>query len=322
MARPLPTLDALLEGLARGDRATIGRAVTLVESTRPEHRELADTLLEALGEPPRPTLRIGVTGVPGVGKSTFIDAWGLALIARGHRVGVLAVDPSSARTGGSILGDKTRMGRLSACPEAFIRPSPTGGTLGGVAARTREAVRILEGAGFDRILIETVGVGQSETAVANMCDLFMLLALPGAGDELQGIKRGIMEMADLVVVTKADGDQAALAGRARAQLSGALRMLHGHGGAPEVMAVSALEGAGLEGVAETCEAMAAARTADGSLGARRRRQNTHWLWALVDEALRRRVHERGGADVAAIVANVEAGRMSVARGARAILALG
>lgn len=320
MARPLLPLDAYLAGIAVGDRAIIGRAITLVESTRPEHRQVAEKLLETLATSARQTLRIGITGVPGVGKSTFIDGFALELIGRGHRVGVIAVDPSSERTGGSILGDKTRMARLAVEPNAFIRPSPTGGTLGGVAARTREAMLVLEAAGHDVMLVETVGVGQSETAVANLTDLFVLLALPGAGDELQGIKRGITEMADIVVVTKADGDQVRLAQRAQVQLGGALRLLHGHREAPAVMSVSALEGTGLGVVADVCMQLQQQRLQDGGFSLKRADQAVHWLWTLVDEGLRALIHRRGDGDVAAIEADVRRGCLSVIAGAHRLLA--
>jgi len=248
MPRAFPTIADIEAGLASGDRAIIGRALTLVESKHPDHRSMASELLLRLSaHPPLATQRVGITGAPGVGKSTFIDALGIQLTAAGHRVAVLAVDPSSERTGGSILGDKTRMARLCVDPNAFIRPSPAGRTLGGIAARTREMMLVLEAAGFDIVLIETVGVGQSETAVRHLSDTFVLLALAGAGDELQGIKRGIMELADVVLVTKADGDNVIAAKRAAAQLRGALRLLHttleDHTWLPPVLSVSALPNA-------------------------------------------------------------------------------
>jgi LAO/AO transport system kinase len=314
-----PSVDALLDGLARGDRAHIGRAITLVESTVPAHRADAETLLSRLPPPHGPTLRLGITGPPGVGKSTFIDAFGLSAIAAGHKVGVLAVDPSSARTGGSILGDKTRMGRLTLEAAAFIRPSPAGTTLGGVAARTGEAMRILEAAGFDLILVETVGVGQSETAVADLTDLFVLLALPGAGDELQGMKRGIMELADLVLVTKADGDQLPLALRAQSQLATALRLLHGRAEAPPVQTVSALGGIGLEAALTAVHALASERRARGTFATRRAGQAVRWLWTLVDEAVRARVHAQPDGRIAALEAAVREGTLSAWAGARAML---
>jgi LAO/AO transport system kinase len=219
-----PDIARLAEGVRGGDRRALSRAITLVESTRADHREAARALLDALrgrGD----ALRLGLSGPPGVGKSTFIEGFGLRLIARGLRIAVLAVDPSSARSGGSILGDKTRMERLSRAPQAFIRPSPSGGALGGVARRTREASALCEAAGYDAILIETVGVGQSEIMVADMTDVFALLIAPGGGDELQGVKRGVMEIADLVVVNKADGELKKVANRTRADYEGALRLL-------------------------------------------------------------------------------------------------
>ena len=321
MPRPRLTTDDLLAGLARGDRAVIGRAITLVESTLPAHRAEAEALLARLPTLGAPTIRLGITGVPGVGKSTFIDAFGMHLVAAGHKVGVLAVDPSSARSGGSILGDKTRMSRLSVEPAAFIRPSPAGGTLGGVAARTGEAIKVLEAAGFDVILVETVGVGQSETAVADLTDLFVLLALPGAGDELQGIKRGIMELADLVIVTKADGDQSLLARRAQSQLTTALRLLHGHAATPPVLTVSALDGVGLDQVLTAARDLQADRHASGAFEARRAHQAVRWLWTLVDEAVRARVRHAGDGQIAAIEADVREGRVGAWAGSRALLAV-
>ncbi len=221
------TLEAppLLERLLRGERAALARAITLVESRKPAHRAEAGALIAAALPHAGKSLRVGISGVPGVGKSTAIDALGVFLTGRGHKVAVLAVDPSSSRTGGSILGDKTRMARLSVDPNAYVRPSPSSGTLGGVAARTREAMVLCEAAGFDVILVETVGVGQSETTVADLTDLFLLLALPGAGDELQGIKKGVIEIADLIAVNKADGEGATRARAAAAELRAALHIL-------------------------------------------------------------------------------------------------
>ncbi len=244
---------ALVAALAAGDRRALSRAITLVESTREDHRAAARALLARLG-PDRGAdgLRIGLTGTPGVGKSSFIERFGLMLVERGHRVAVLAVDPSSERSGGAILGDKTRMERLARHPSAFIRPSPSGRTAGGVAARTRECIRLLEAAGHDVVIVETVGVGQSETRVAEMTDVFLLLIAPGGGDELQGVKRGIMEIADLIVVNKADGALEGLAEATRADYAGALRLLRRRAGDPEgipaALAASAATGAGLEAV--------------------------------------------------------------------------
>lgn len=299
MARAFPTVDAICAGLAAGDRAIIGRALTLVESKHPDHRRLAAELLARV--PRRTTQRVGITGAPGVGKSTFIDALGIQLTAAGHRVAVLAVDPSSERTGGSILGDKTRMGRLCVDPNAFIRPSPAGRTLGGVAARTREMMLVLEAAGFDIVLIETVGVGQSETAVRHLSDTFVLLALAGAGDELQGIKRGIMELADVVLVTKADGDNVAPAQRAAAQLRGALLLLHPRdepaAWSPPVLPVSALPlpgGSHDPSLATAWEAIMrhhVGLATSARLASQRGDQAVRWLWTLIDERLRERVRK-------------------------------
>lgn len=319
MARALPSLEALEAGIASGDRALIGRALTLVESKHPEHRRLADRLLSRLPAPS--AVRIGITGAPGVGKSTFIDALGVHLTERGHRVAVLAVDPSSERSGGSILGDKTRMARLCASPSAFIRPSPSGGTLGGIAARTRESMRVLEAAGFDVVLVETVGVGQSETAVRHLTDTFVLLALAGAGDELQGIKRGIMELADIVLVTKADGINVTPARRAAAQLRTALRLLHGAERRPPVLLVSAPPGPEHHGLTEAWEAMREHHhqlEASGALATRRAEQAVHWLWTLVEERLRARVHH--APDLANLEADVRAGRVAPQTAAEHILA--
>jgi len=304
MTRAFPTVTALLAGLAAGDRTLIGRALTLVESRHPEHRERAADLLARL--PRADALRIGITGAPGVGKSTLIDALGVQLTAAGHRVAVLAIDPSSERSGGSILGDKTRMARLAVDPQAFIRPSPAGGTLGGIAARTREAMLVLEAAGFDVVLIETVGVGQSETAVRHLCDVFVLLALAGAGDELQGIKRGIMELADVVLVTKADGDNVTAAARAAAQLRAALRLTR-HGEVPVMTVSAAHEPATLGAAWRSIRDHHAALAADGRLAALRSEQAVRWLWTLIDERLRERV--RRHPDCLAIEAAVRAGTL-------------
>jgi LAO/AO transport system kinase len=270
-------------GVRTGSPAWLGRAITLVESTRPDHRELAQRLLVALGPAPAGTRRIGVTGVPGVGKSTFVDALGSRLTEAGHRVAVLAVDPSSTRTGGSILGDKTRMTRLAADPRAFVRPSPTAGTLGGVAAATREAIAVVEAAGFDVVIVETVGVGQSETTVADMVDTFLLLALARTGDQLQGIKKGVLEIADVIAVNKADGPHAVEAKRAARELAGALRLLRGPDGAgqPPVVTCSALEGTGLDDVWQQLAHHHDTLAASGELDRRRRRQQIDWVWATV-----------------------------------------
>ncbi|HWH81574.1 MAG TPA: methylmalonyl Co-A mutase-associated GTPase MeaB [Burkholderiaceae bacterium] len=271
---------ALLGDEPGARRRGLAKAITLLESTRADHRARADALLNALLPATGRGLRLGISGVPGVGKSTFIEALGLALIAQGHRVAVLAIDPSSSLSGGSILGDKTRMERLSTHEAAFVRPSPASGTLGGVAEKTREALLVCEAAGFDIVIVETVGVGQSETAVAGMTDLFALLQLPNAGDELQALKKGVMELADLVVINKADLDPAA-ATRAQAQIAGSLRLFAGHDDAPRVMTLSALKN---QGVAEFWAAVQAEhqrRVASGAFAARRTAQSREWLWDIV-----------------------------------------
>ncbi len=267
-----------------GDRRALARAITLIESTRPDDQPRAEALLAALGPAPAKSWRIGITGAPGVGKSTFIEAFGLHALGLGRKVAVLAVDPSSSLTGGSILGDKTRMERLTREPGAFIRPSPSGGELGGVARRTREAVSLVEAAGYDLVIVETVGVGQSETAVAAMTDIFLLLLAPGAGDSLQGVKRGIMELADLVLVNKADGALAQVARHVVADHRAALTLMRPHEGwwTPRVEACSAQTG---EGIAEAWDVVAAymAAAGDASLAAKRRHQGAA---ALRDEVAR------------------------------------
>ncbi|MCF7701136.1 methylmalonyl Co-A mutase-associated GTPase MeaB [Loktanella sp. M215] len=318
-------IPQLTQGIRAGDRRALSRAITLIESARDDHRDLALHLLDALGQD-RQALRIGLSGTPGVGKSTFIESFGLMLTGQGMRVAVLAVDPSSARSGGSILGDKTRMDHLARDPRAFIRPSPSQTQLGGVARRTRDAVRLCEAAGFEVVLIETVGVGQSETMVAQMADLFVLLLAPAGGDELQGVKRGIMEMADLVLVNKADGDLKAQAMRTCADYAGALRLLRKRAqdrdGFPLAMTVSALDGAGLAQAWDRMQELVAWRRDTGVLAATRADQARHWfredlrteMLALLtrDPELQARM-----ADLEAAVA---AGRMTPALAARAALA--
>jgi LAO/AO transport system kinase len=282
-------VEALAPAVARGNRRALAKAITLIESTRPDHRAQADALLDVLMPRTGRALRIGISGVPGVGKSAFIEVLGLMLIGRGHRLAVLAIDPSSSRTGGSILGDKTRMARLSVHEAAFIRPSPTSGALGGVAEHTREAALLAEAAGYDIVIVETVGVGQSETAVAGMTDLFVLMQLPNAGDDLQAIKRGVMELADLVVIHKADLDPAA-ATRAQAQVSSALRIFGQHGnpsyqGSAPVLLASALKADGVEAVWSAIEAEIARRRASGAFEARRREQAQSWLWEIIRSRL-------------------------------------
>ncbi|MEU6140580.1 methylmalonyl Co-A mutase-associated GTPase MeaB [Streptomyces sp. NPDC047081] len=285
-------VDAYVKGVLDGKRSVIARAITLVESTRPQHRALAQELLTELLPHSGRARRIGVSGVPGVGKSTFIDAFGTMLTSLGHRVAVLAVDPSSSRTGGSILGDKTRMERLAVDPAAFVRPSPTSGTLGGVAKATRESMVVMEAAGYDVVLVETVGVGQSETTVANMVDSFLLLTLARTGDQLQGIKKGVLELADVIAVNKADGPHQRDAQAAARELAGALRLMHGKDPVwtPPVLSCSGRESAGLDTVWERLEQHRALLDSTGRLTAKRRDQQVDWTWAMVRDELLGRLH--------------------------------
>jgi len=265
----------------------MGRAITLVESVHPEHTERAQELLTRLLPHATASHRVGITGVPGVGKSTFIDELGTRLTSAGSRVAVLAVDPTSTRTGGSILGDKTRMARLGVDPNAFIRPSPTAGTLGGVSRRTRETATVVEAAGYDTVLIETVGVGQSETVVAEMVDFFLVLMLPGAGDELQGIKKGVLELADLIAVNKADGDNATAARHAAADYSAAMRLLQPASPTwtPRVLLCSGLHATGIDELWQTVTEHRAAMTATGELDDKRTEQRVRWMWATVEDRI-------------------------------------
>lgn len=293
MSAPMTEIETLGDAVLSGDRRALARAITLVESGRDDHRAKADQLLEHVATAGRQALRIGLSGTPGVGKSTFIEAFGTNLTGQGKRVAVLAVDPSSARSGGSILGDKTRMERLARDPLAFIRPSPSQTELGGVARRTRDAVALCEAAGFDVVLIETVGVGQSETIVSAMSDIFLLLIAPGGGDELQGVKRGIMEIADIIVVNKADGDLKPVATRTAADYAGALRLLRKREGDPEdfpkVLTVSSLDGTGLDTVWSEIEVLAGYREETGYAEARRAEQAGLWFEDEVKQALLRRL---------------------------------
>ncbi|MEE1740462.1 methylmalonyl Co-A mutase-associated GTPase MeaB [Streptomyces sp. BE147] len=279
--------DAYAGGVLDGKRAFIARAITLVESTRPDHRALAQRLLGELLPHSGRARRIGVSGVPGVGKSTFIDALGTMLTGLGHRVAVLAVDPSSSRTGGSILGDKTRMERLAVDRNAFVRPSPTAGTLGGVARATRESMVVMEAAGYDVVLVETVGVGQSETAVANMVDTFLLLTLARTGDQLQGIKKGVLELADAIAVNKADGPHERDARSAARELAGALRLMHPADAAwtPPVLTCSARESSGLDALWERLEQHRTLLESTGRLAAKRSEQQVDWTWTMVRDEL-------------------------------------
>lgn len=294
--------QAYVDGVRGGDRAILARAITLVESERRAHAELAHEVLEALLPQTGGAYRVGISGVPGAGKSTFIDALGTMLTDQGHRVAVLAVDPTSSISGGSILGDKTRMSALSHDPNAFIRPSPTSGTLGGVARKTRESILLCEAAGFDVVLVETVGVGQSETIVAGMVDYFLVLLIAGAGDELQGIKRGILEVADMLAINKADGDNRRRAIRAQASYQSALRLMRG-GSVPPVVTCSALEKTGLGELWALVVESQRDLEASGELVRKRQRQQVQWMWDMVEDGLRRAL--RGDPDLAALTAELE-----------------
>jgi LAO/AO transport system kinase len=284
-------IDAVAESVRANERSGLARAITLVESTRADHRDLAQQLLLRVLPDAGGSHRVGITGVPGVGKSTFIDALGMRLIEQGHRVAVLAVDPSSTRTGGSILGDKTRMSRLAVQENAYIRPSPTSGTLGGVARATRETIVLLEAAGFDVILVETVGVGQSEVTVANMVDCFTFLTLARTGDQLQGIKKGVLELADLVAVNKADGKHATDAKNAARELAGALRLIYPHDAIwkPPVLTMSAIEGTGLDEFWNTVLRHQQVLRDAGEFAEKRRKQQVDWTWTMVNDQLLRRL---------------------------------
>jgi len=325
--------DAVCGPVGPAQRRAIAKTITLLESSRDDHRARADELLNALLPASGRSLRLGISGVPGVGKSTFIEGLGLHLIEHGHRVAVLAVDPSSTVSGGSILGDKTRMERLSVDTRAFIRPSPSSGTLGGVAEKTRECMLVLEAAGYDIVIVETVGVGQSETAVAGMTDMFVLLQLPNAGDDLQAIKKGVMELADLVVINKADIDAVA-AGRAQAQIAGALRLfgLHGHPDhahhdatmwQPQVLQMSALKSTGLPEFWAAVARFQELQTTSGRLEARRHRQDQAWMWERIEAGLRLRFrqHPRVREALAPMTEDVRAGSLAASVAARRLLEL-
>jgi GTPase len=319
------TETADLAGAVRaGDRRALARAITLVESTRADHHADAVALLDAILPATGTATRVGISGAPGAGKSTFIEALGLSLVAAGHRVAVLAVDPSSVRSGGSILGDKTRMEQLSRRSEAYIRPSPSGGTLGGVARRTREALLVCEAAGFDVVLVETVGVGQSEVAVAGMVDLFVLLLGPGAGDELQGVKRGIVELADLLVVNKADGDLLDLARHTAADYAHALHLVRANDDTTidRVRTCSALLGEGITEVWDAIVALVAAARGSGELDARRAEQARAWMWSEVTDTLLDELRSDPGvrAEIDALEDDVSRARISPGAAARRVLA--
>jgi LAO/AO transport system kinase len=316
---------ALAQSIRAGDRSALARAITIVESTRADHREQAQRLLMELspGSAAAPSSRVGITGVPGVGKSTTIEALGMYLIGRGHRVAVLAVDPSSTRTGRSILGDKTRMARLAVNKDAYIRPSPTSGTLGGVARATRETIVLLEAARFDVILVETVGVGQSEVAVSNMVDTFVFLTLARTGDQLQGIKKGVLELADIVVVNKADGEHAIEARAAARELAAAIRLIYPRETLwrPPVLTMSALDGIGLEELWDAIGKHREVLTAAGEFDARRRAQQVDWTWAMVRDAVLDRVltHPAVKALRAEVERQVRDGEITPALAARRIV---
>ncbi len=330
---PSALLDGILHGDPAGQRRAMAKAITLLESTRIDHRAQADELLTALLPRTGSAFRLGISGVPGVGKSTFIEALGLYLIERGHRVAVLTIDPSSTVSGGSILGDKTRMEKLSVHEQAYIRPSPSSGTLGGVAEKTREAMLVCEAAGYDIVIVETVGVGQSETAVSGMTDMFVLMQLPNAGDDLQAIKKGVMELADLVVINKADLDPDA-ATRARAQITSSLRLLglqghpeHAHHNDafwhPQVIQLSALLGRGVDAFWTEVSNYRRLQTDNGRLGMRRQQQARAWMWERIDAGLKQRfrAHPSVRAELDGITQQVLAGQLPASTAARRLLDL-
>ena len=331
----IPSLTELRSTTPAVQRRAMAKAITLLESTRADHRAQADALLTDLLPFTGQSIRLGISGVPGVGKSTFIEALGLYLIAQGHRVAVLTIDPSSTVSGGSILGDKTRMERLSAHERAYIRPSPSSGTLGGVAEKTREAMLVCEAAGYDVVIVETVGVGQSETAVANMCDMFVLMQLPNAGDDLQAIKKGVMELADLVVINKADIDAHA-ATRAEAQITSAMRLFglvnnamgsaqaeaydqHWH---PQVLQLSALHNKGVDAFWHAVSQFKVLQTANGQLAARRQQQALAWMWQRIDAGLKQAFHQDPavGLLLPQMLAQVASGQLPASTAARQLLA--
>jgi LAO/AO transport system kinase len=327
----MSTASAITGTPGAQQRRAIAKAITLLESTRADHRAQGDALLTELLPHTGQSFRLGISGVPGVGKSTFIEALGLALIEQGHRVAVLAIDPSSTLSGGSILGDKTRMEHLSVHPQAYIRPSPSSGTLGGVAGKTREAMLVCEAAGYDIVIVETVGVGQSEIAVAGMTDMFVLMQLPNAGDDLQAIKKGVMELADLVVINKADIDRDA-ATRAQAQITSALRILGQHGHPdhahhdqalwhPQVVQLSALKAEGVDRFWQAVTHFRQLQEASGRLAARRRHQSLSWMWERIESGLKQafRQHAEVKSLLPQLTKDVEQGRVAASTAARQLL---
>jgi LAO/AO transport system kinase len=311
-----PDPARLARGIRAGERAVIARAITVIESRRGDHQKAARTLVQELLPHTGKAVRVGITGAPGVGKSTTIDALGTFLTGKGHKVAVLAVDPSSVRTGGSILADKTRMARLAADPKAFVRPSPAAGTLGGVAAKTREGMLVCEAAGYDIVLVETIGTGQSETAVADMTDFFLVLMLPGAGDELQGLKKGVVELADMIAINKADGDNIARAKAAAAEYRAALHILtpHSPNWTPPVATYSALTGEGIADLWASVLDHRARMTESGELATRRRAQQVKWMWAMLEDRMFARLRSDPAlrARLPRLEAAVADGRMSAA----------
>ncbi|MEM8551819.1 MAG: methylmalonyl Co-A mutase-associated GTPase MeaB [Pseudomonadota bacterium] len=311
-------VSILSERVSAGERSALARAITLMESSRPADREAANALLQSLLPQTGHAVRLGITGVPGVGKSTLIDALGTHLIAQGERIAVLAIDPSSTRTGGAILGDKTRMARLAISPDAYIRPSPSSGSLGGVAARTREAMLLAEAAGYTVVIVETVGVGQSEIAVADMVDTFLALMLPGAGDELQGIKKGLLERADIIAVNKADGAMRDGARQAAAEILSAVKIL-AQEAPPAVLTLSAATGTGVEGLCDQIAQHREALKASGELEARRRQQGVTWMRDMVRDGLDAYLKRHAGSEVAAAERTVASGSLAPSAAAAEIL---
>jgi LAO/AO transport system kinase len=317
-----PDIPTLARRVRAGERAALARAITLIESRRADHQKAARALVQELLPHTGEAVRVGITGMPGVGKSTTIDALGTYLTGRGRKVAVLAVDPSSSRTGGSILGDKTRMARLANDPAAFVRPSPASGTLGGVAAKTRETMLVCEAAGFDVVLVETVGIGQSETAVADMTDFFLVLMLPGAGDELQGLKKGVIELADMIAVNKADGDNVARANRAAAEYRAALHILAPRSATwtPPVLTYSAATETGIDQVWAQVLTHRERMERTGEFAARRREQQVKWMWAMIEERLAGRLKSDPAlkSRLARLETEVAAGRLSPALAAEEV----